>query len=517
MIAKPLYSAGDKDREGPEKPNPEPYRTPWRTDYARLVHCPAFRRLQGKTQLFPGESDFFRNRLTHSIEVAQIAKSIAIKINAEHLSAKIPAAVAALPERNDYVICEDLVEFAALAHDIGHPPFGHQGETALDELLASAGGFEGNAQTLRILARVEKKRTAVLDSIDEFQGNVDLRRGLNLTFRSLAAILKYDHKIAVRPEGAKLDKGYYAEEEQLVRKIKKGITDDANFDGLKTIECQIMDIADDIAYSTYDFEDAMKVGFTSILDLLRLANQHKLRRRIAVQVWKRLNKRRDSFDEDNVPKEILPAIEKTEQEVLTKLYLLCFSMIPIESELKKITAPLIDEIRNAYGREEAKKFGPGLRDLSVLAVGYDAAQQLRSNGYLRTELTSEMITKFINGVTFEYNSEHPALSKVALQEDVRREIEILKIYTYEAHVEAARLKTVEFRGREIVKAIFKHLQNDRKNELLPADWRSRVSFGDERHRQRCIGDFIAGMTDRYAIEFYERLTSGPSVTIFKDV
>ncbi len=146
-----LYGPADKHRQAPEAEKPqgnEPYRSVWRVDFARLVHSPAFRRLQGKTQLFPGESDFFRNRLTHSLEVAQIAKSIALKLNYEYFRDATD---------EDHKISTDLVEFAALAHDLGHPPFGHNGEAALDECMRGIGGFEGNAQTLRILARLEKK------------------------------------------------------------------------------------------------------------------------------------------------------------------------------------------------------------------------------------------------------------------------------------------------------------------------------------------------------------------------
>lgn len=127
----------------------EPYRSDFRRDYARLVHSPAFRRLDGKTQLFPGvESDFFRNRLTHSLEVAQIAKSIALKLNYE---SQFIADLGGIDT--------DLVEVAGLAHDLGHPPFGHNGELTLDQCMLAYGGFEGNAQTLRILSRLEKKFT----------------------------------------------------------------------------------------------------------------------------------------------------------------------------------------------------------------------------------------------------------------------------------------------------------------------------------------------------------------------
>jgi dGTPase len=144
--------------------------------------------LQGKTQLFPShETDFYRNRLTNSLEVAQIAKSIAIRLNSEN------------PYFIEHPINTDLVEFAGLAHDLGHPPFGHNGEAALDELMLSHGGFEGNAQTLRILSRLEKKQTRRFpDKSDRpvpVVGGIDERIGLNLTSRSLASILKYDKVI----------------------------------------------------------------------------------------------------------------------------------------------------------------------------------------------------------------------------------------------------------------------------------------------------------------------------------
>lgn len=277
MTSKPLNTESDRRRHLAEAPKPgtgEPYRTAWRIDFARLVHGPAFRRLQGKTQLFPAESDFFRNRLTHSLEVAQIAKSIAIKLNYECLSQYPNPQDSSDP---DYRLNEDLVEFSALAHDLGHPPFGHQGELALDECMREHGGFEGNAQTLRILSRTEKKRTTNERSPEEFVDGIDQRRGLNVTFRSLASILKYDRKIYNRPANTPSDyviKGYYSDEEELVKEIKKAVVGSGGIPPkFKTIECQIMDIADDIAYSTYDFEDAMKAGFTSLLDLLRLSNK----------------------------------------------------------------------------------------------------------------------------------------------------------------------------------------------------------------------------------------------------
>src|SRR5262249_18001559 len=147
---------------------------------ARLTHSPAFRRLQGKTQLFPGiESDYFRNRLTHSLEVGQIAKSIAIRLNA------------LVPELSKAPINPDLVEFAGWCHDLGHPPFGHQGEIALDDMMLTEGGFEGNAQTLRIIGRLEKRQHSCDHPSGIASSGNDSRPGLNLTARSIAAVLKY--------------------------------------------------------------------------------------------------------------------------------------------------------------------------------------------------------------------------------------------------------------------------------------------------------------------------------------
>lgn len=264
----PLYRPGDHAREKPLSDSRQSYRSPFRRDYARLLHCPAFRRLQGKTQLFPGmESDFFRNRLTHSLEVAQIAKSITLRINRcfDYFKAN--------------PIDTDLVETTSLAHDLGHPPFGHNGERALDDCMRDAGGFEGNAQTLRILARLEKKELHP-EASDEESHRQDPRVGLNLTFRTLASVLKYDKCIPVRRNGETgVVKGYYASEQSLVEKIKKKVVDSGTAHlehPFKTIECQVVDIADDIAYSTYDLEDALKGRFVSPMSMISAVNSQAI-------------------------------------------------------------------------------------------------------------------------------------------------------------------------------------------------------------------------------------------------
>jgi dGTPase len=222
-----LYRPPDSTREfGGERATVpvEAYRSGFRRDFQRLSHSPSFRRLQGKTQLFPSEEhDFYRTRLTHSLEVAQIAKSIAIRLNNtdEYFSSHSKANIDL-----------DIVEFAGLAHDLGHPPFGHNGEYVLDELMLDSGGFEGNAQTLRILTRLEKKTTTQVPVGSAIDRDLDVRRGLNLTCRSLASILKYDDQIPNtkderqrRNSDKRPHKGYYGCDAETVRFIKANVGD----------------------------------------------------------------------------------------------------------------------------------------------------------------------------------------------------------------------------------------------------------------------------------------------------
>jgi len=219
------YSDADVERFAPEPPK-RSSRTAFERDRARIVHSSALRRLGAKTQVLgAGTGDFVRTRLTHTLEVAQVGRGLAKVLGSD----------------------EDVVDAACLAHDLGHPPFGHNGERALDEVSRDIGGFEGNAQTFRLLIRLEPK------SIDPRTG---ASVGLNLTRASLDASLKYpwpEPQAPHRPDGTPTRKfGYYDDDEQVFDWVRQGAPH-----GSRSFEAQIMDFADDVAYSVHDVEDSV--------------------------------------------------------------------------------------------------------------------------------------------------------------------------------------------------------------------------------------------------------------------
>jgi len=240
-----FYNAWDRERMS-GKSDENDYRSAFQIDRDRVLHTPTFRRLQNKTQVFwSGEYDFYRTRLTHSLEVAQIGRAICHWLQSR----------AEGPLHADCFIDPDLVEAACLSHDLGHPPFGHAGERTLNFLMQEHGGFEGNAQTLRILTeRIFSAKRTGMDPSRAFLDSI-------LKYKSLWSELKTvtgknpKHHFLYDDQHALLDWAMGGHDFPIELSPGKAR------DSFKSIECQIMDWADDTAYSLNDLSDCVRAGF----------------------------------------------------------------------------------------------------------------------------------------------------------------------------------------------------------------------------------------------------------------
>ena len=230
------YDDADVERWVPED-GERSRRSPFTRDRARVLHSAGLRRLAAKTQvLVAGASDFPRTRLTHTLEVAQIARELGAALGCD----------------------PDLVDVAGLAHDLGHPPFGHNGEAELDRIADGIGGFEGNAQTLRVMTRLEAKVV----------GTDGVNAGLNLTRASLDASCKYPWPRGGNPD-LPIKFGYYADDAEIFAWLREGAP------RMRTcLEEQVMDWADDVAYSVHDLEDALH-GSLITLDMFTSATERE--------------------------------------------------------------------------------------------------------------------------------------------------------------------------------------------------------------------------------------------------
>jgi dGTPase len=364
-------------------------RSPFRRDCDRVIHSTAFRRLKHKTQVFVfHEGDHYRTRLTHTLEVAQIARALARQLGLD----------------------EDLTETLALAHDLGHPPFGHAGERALDACLQAHGGFDHNAQTLRIVTALEHR-------YPDFDG-------LNLTWESLEGIVKHNGPMTDRSGlavGRYRDRGIPAAIAEYVG------TYDLELFSFASLEAQVAAIADDIAYDAHDIDDGLRAGLFAVEDLKAMP----------------------------------------------------------------LTAEMIAEIDKAYPRLDENRRGAELvRELISYLIGAVFAEAGRRLQAAQPKSADDVRNQEDVLIAFS--------AVVAKQEAEIKSFLKLRMYRH------PRVMRVMGEAEQIVFDLFARYQ--RTPGDLPVEWlRHGGNTQSETEHARRIGNFIAGMTDRFAITEHQRL------------
>jgi dGTPase len=365
-----------------------PSRSAFARDRDRIIHSSAFRRLKHKTQVFVfHEGDHYRTRLTHSIEVAQVARSIARALRLD----------------------EDLTEALALAHDLGHTPFGHPGERELDKLMKPYGGFDHNAQSLRIVTRLER-RYAAFD-------------GLNLTWETLEGLVKHNGPL-VDAEGHAL--GHYSEKGLPAAIIEYAEVHDLKLSSYASAEAQVAAVSDDIAYNAHDVDDGLRAKLFNIIDLGDI-----------------------------------PLAGQALGEVLTAYPDLDSNRVIHETVRRLISAMVADVLAEGHKNisKSHVKSSDAVRELGRPLVQF-SAQMRENNKVLQGFLTQKM-------------------------------------YRH------ARVLEIMERAQRVIRDLFHAYMNDEK--LLPSDWREDHPISDQSRYARQVCDFIAGMTDRYALDQHKRL------------
>ena len=355
---------------------PTETRSPWQRDRDRIIHSSAFRKLQYKTQVFVNhEGDFYRTRLTHSIEVAQIARSIARALGLD----------------------EDLTEALALAHDLGHPPFGHAGEDALNLSMKPFGGFDHNAQSLRIVTLLES-RYAGWD-------------GLNLTWETLEGLVKHNGPLR-HPTPYTAD---YNDRHKL------------DLHTQPSAEAQVAAIADDVAYHSHDLDDGLRAKLFEVNDLAHLP----------------------------VVGESLAAARMSSLDVPPP-------RLRHEMLRRVINAMVLDLITETGKR--VAKLDPGSPDA------------IRRH--------KQRVVSF-----------SPAMADAN---------QAIKDFLFARMYRHWRVNRMSSKARRLTEELFRMLHSD--PTLLPGDWRARAGEGGMQRSATIVGDYVAGMTDRYAVDEYRRLT-----------
>jgi len=392
-------------------------RSPFETDKGRIIHSSAFRRLQGKTQVLGvGERDFYRTRLTHSLEVAQIGRG---------MCAELPCGFQ--PDA-------DLVEAICLAHDIGHPAFGHFGEKILHKAMHNHGGFGANPQNIRIVTFLEAKYE---------------NGGLDLTRATLDGLVKYP--VLHNKETNNKSKCTYSEDSELLDWIKDGVKDPKR----NPIEGAIADWADQIAYAVNDIEDAFRAGLLSLDEMEIRADEIELAAKGEVK---------QDGDEN-----------ETSADVIRKL-------------AQKLKHDLVEEKSLRLRKVNLKKW------------------------------TSETIKTLMHAVVIQetHSDEISYRYKYSLiaSKQAKSKIAVLKKTSQILVFDDPRVKTLEYKGGKILESLYDALVSDTK--LLPLDFQEMVK-NNPSITPRAVSDFVAGMTDRYAYSYFNRLFQPGSGSFYEDV
>jgi dGTPase len=429
----------------------EDARSDWDIDYGRIIHSASFRRLQGKTQILNlGDSDFYRTRLTHSLEVAQIASSITRQLAEDN---KSHPAVEYLPDLA-------MIQAIGSTHDLGHPPFGHGGEVALNYCMREDEGFEGNGQTLRILSRLEK---------------FSRDHGADLTRRTLLGTLKYPvaYKTICNPaitptlvggtstvqlidrKASKPPKCYLDSEQEAVDWILEPLTasDRDAFTAFdpqegehgaarhKSLDCSIMDLADDVAFGVHDLEDSLALRLITREDFERYVSEAK-----------------------------------------------CASYLAL--------------LKERYPSETNN-------DVYDSFVG-----MLFANSRTRKHAISRLVGYFVSNCVIEEKTDlqEPLIRfRVGMKAEARTFLKALKRLVYEVVIRSASVQHLEFKGQQMVIAVFEALRSE-PDAFLPKETFQAYEASDKSPRVIC--DHVAGMTDSFLLRTYERLFSPRMGSVF---
>jgi dGTPase len=427
-------------------------------DRDRILYTSALRRLAGITQVVsPAEGHVFHNRLTHSLEVAQIGRRLAESLIRKHDKALVNAMGGVDP---------DVVEAAALAHDLGHPPFGHVAEEELNKLLdcpetngnpKPSDGFEGNAQSFRIVTKLAVR-------YPRYRGGQHIR-GLNLTRATLNAVLKYPR---LRPTGDRVDNkqdgkrwqkwGVYDSEQDYLRWAREAL---ASEDHNRSAEAELMDWADDVAYAVHDLEDFYRAG---LIPLDRLVKDKEGERRQFLQDW------------------AFPRLEKTRTKPMTTEY-----------------------------RDRLEERFNNLFDVLPIGEPYEGTHSQR---FRLRHSTSGFINDYVNAVKLTWTATQDG-KRVEVNEELRDEVEMLKELTWRYVIKNPSLATQQHGQRRVIRELFEMYMEAAHSgnwTMFPEGYAEEFKLTEEnaqdkdQGKTRIVVDLIASMTEQQALKMHQKLT-----------